>query len=486
MSGFSVSGLGSGIDFSLYVNAIISSEQEALARTLGRREVETASKQAVYSNIKGAVSSLSASINSFKFSGDFKKKVLNFSDPTKISGTASLDALNQTAKISVQSLAQNEVQRFEFTDVEDSVTSATGEVTINVRGEEFTFEVESGTSLKDLATQINDQNIGVTAAAFDNQDPDDPLPAKLTITDNQAGDYDGGTPNVTFDFSNLTLLTDSPVTVVTGTNAEATVNGITVFSESNTLKGVLPGVNLVLNDVTEEGEEISLTVTESIEGSASQVASLVEKYNSVVQAIRQAIAFNPNDPTQSSPTSGDSTLRNVLTRLQNDFLGTIDSLPTETDDGENSIRSLADLGVNTNFDVDDPSLNGTLTFDQSEFNSLVVSDFEDVITFFEGITIAGTPYDGWVDKLEDTMDSFLGSTDGAISSKIKSFSEELNRINKEKIEKLERIAAKEERLTLRFARLEGRLAGLNAQQSTLDASIQSLQLNNQAISRNRR
>lgn len=487
MSGFRISGLGSGVDFSLYVDAIIKAEQESLARTLGRREVNAASKQAVFSNIRGGLNQLRSTINSFKNSGDFKKKVVSISNPNVVAGVASQNALNQSAKLSIQSLAANEVQKIEFTSLDSPVTNSTGEVSVNVRGTEFKFEVQAGTTLAELAAIINAQNIGITASAFDNQDPDDPNPAKLTITDNQSGIHLAGSSNMTFDLGELTEFEDEAVTtLVEASNAEVTINGQTVFSKNNVLTGVLPGLTLTLTGLTGEGEEVDISVNDSIQGSAQKIQQLVDTYNEMVSILRQATAFNPNDPSERSPTSGDSTLRNVLTRLQTDFLSSLQSLPEQTQDGKFSIRSMSDLGVTSNFSLDDPSQNGTLAFDAGQFNNLVTNKFEDVIAFFEGTVVGGEKFDGWVDKLDKAMDSFLNSTAGSVTSKIKSYSDQLNRISREKRERLEKIVAKEERLTMRFARLEGQLAQLNAQQSTLEASIQSMQLNNTAIARRNR
>ena len=123
MSGFKISGLGSGIDFSAYVQAIISAEQQKAANTIGKREIVAQSAQLAYNNVKGALQSLSALIKGFKFSDGLKVKTAKSSDSEVFTGTAQLSALVQSVQLRVESLANNEVSRTSFTGVENIVHS---------------------------------------------------------------------------------------------------------------------------------------------------------------------------------------------------------------------------------------------------------------------------------------------------------------------------------------------------------------------------
>ncbi|PIR23478.1 MAG: hypothetical protein COV44_02550 [Deltaproteobacteria bacterium CG11_big_fil_rev_8_21_14_0_20_45_16] len=477
MSGFKISGLGSGIDFSAYVQAIISAEQQKAANTIGKREIVAQSAQLAYNNVKGALQSLSALIKGFKFSDGLKVKTAKSSDSEVFTGTAQLSALVQSVQLRVESLANNEVSRTSFTGVENIVHSGVDTtITITVRGEPHTVDVPSGSKLSDLVGLINSAKIGVTAASYDSGDGT-ATPARLTITDNLLGDPDNnaGTDNISVDLSNLDAGIVDPTVVTTAVNTGVIINGESVTTDSHTLADVIPGVTLKLLSA-DPGVDKTLTVQESTADASKNVENMLNKYNEVVALIRQTIQYDPNAETQTNLMAGDATLRNVLTRLQSSITSTVSSLPESV-----SIRSLADLGVKTLFDGDNGSTNGQMNFEPTVFNQKINTSYDDLIKFFEGFTEDSVTYKGFADTMTDVMDSFLAAPNGSIISKLSSLDSQLRQIADEKQKVIERILAHEEALTMKFARLEGQLSKLNSQGSALTSALESVALNSKAI-----
>lgn len=482
-----VFGLGSGIDFQAMIDAVIQAEQAKVARTITQKAVSAQSQQVVFQNAKGALNSLDAAIKDFQFAQDLKTKKAKSSDETKFTAIATLNAPIQTTKIEVAQLANNEEARMSFASTDSIVHSGSDTtITINVRGVDKTVDVPSGTTLAELATLINKAGIGVSANTYDSGDGT-ATPARLTIKDNQLGDYDGGTDNIVFtafssqldqissDPSITTAAQDSEVIIGEGAGEE------TITFSSHTLSGVIPGVTLKLLSESPTGEKETLTISEDISNASTKMKNLVDRYNEAVTMLRQATAFDLTQDTQTNPTAGDSTLRGVLTRLQTAITGQITSLP----DGL-AIHSLTELGITSVFSGDNTSANGTLEFDASKFNAALENNYDDLIKFFEGFTEDSVTYNGWSDQMIDVMSSFLRSPDGAIVSKISSLDTQLKRLSEEQTDALERIAQKEEFLTQKYARLESQLSALNGQQSQLEASIQSISLTNQAIANKKR
>jgi len=487
MSGLGISGIGSGVDWGQYVDAIIKAEQKAIANTLGRREVISTAQKTVFANAKGTIDALAGAIRNFKFSGDFKVKSITSSNSDFITGTASLSASKQTLKVEIEKLAQSEVQRYTFASLTDSVTNADTNISVTVRGTVTSIAIPAGTTFEGLRDKINAARIGVTASAFNSGDGTGE-PSRLTITDNKVGDQDNvdTTANVTFDFSTLlgTLATqDNDTNPVTAThfirkaqNAYVRINGDLVVRDTNSISDVVPGVTLNLLQA-QDGTEFTINVVESTKDAAAKVKDLVDKYNDVLKMLKAAIVYDPQARQQSNPTAGDSTLRNVLSRLQTGFMQPLTTLPSSNE----SVRSLSDLGVVSSLNTSDPSSNGVLSFDPNKFNAALNANYDKVVQFFEGLDADGTQYKGWADTLDGLMKSFTGGVTGAVTGKIASLDSDLKRITDDKVTKLERLVAKEERLRAKFARLEGQMAALQQQQSTLTQSIQALNLNSQAI-----
>jgi len=471
-------GLGSGIDFSLFIDQIIKAETDRLVRTVGRREVKAQSEQLTFTNIRGALQSLDTSVKDLKIAQDFKTKVAKSSDPNVFTAIATLNAPVQSVKLTVESLATNEVSRTSFTGVDDVVhNGADTTISITVRGVEHELNIPGNSTFSEIANIINGAKIGVTANVYDSKDGT-ANPARLSITDNKLGIFStemDPPPNVTFDFSNLDTAIDDPEVAVEPQNTEVILNGESIFSQGHTLVGIIPGVNVSLLSAA-PGQEKTLTVQETTGDSSKRIQTLVERFNEVVGIIRKATFIDPSDPNQA-PQGGASTLRSILTRLQGAITGVVEGLPDTV-----SVRSLADLGVKTaSFNADSPQSNGLLEFNAGQFNAQINNNFDDVVKFFEGFTEDAITYKGFADKMMEVMGGFLRSPDGSVTAKLSSLGETLKRLNEDKLRAIDRINAKEEMLTGKFARLEAQLAQLNGQQGQLTAAIESINNNNRFI-----
>lgn len=495
MSTGGISGLGSGIDWSKYVQAARAAEEQAVARTLGRRQAKLSAQEAIFSNVKGLFGAFQSSAKSFSFVGDFKTKTVNSSNTSMVTGSATVSALNQSATIKVEQLATNEVWHMEHTGIENSVSTG-GTFALTVRGVTTNITVESGTTLRQLADKINQAGIGVTAGVFDTGSGTGSS-ARLYIQDNALGKFntdqtadqnynisiDTSALNATAGFGivdgNTGVVGNDPI--IQGKDSKFYLNGNDaqpIYRDTNTVTDVIPGVTLTLKDTT-AAAYISLTVSESTSQAGSKVANLLKKFNDIIANLRAATAFNPNEEVQSSPTAGDGTLRSLSQQVAAAMMQVVDSLPAG-----NSIKSLSDLGIRMIKGADGKST-GELEINESVFNDKLASSYDDVLEFFQGGTIDGTTtkYKGWADKMAGVLESILKEGTGSLTGKLGSIGTQLKDLGEEISKKVERINLKEERMKDRFARLESTLAKLSGQQSSLSSALSSIALNNQAIAR---
>lgn len=479
--GFNISGLGSGVDWNLYIDSIIKGESDRLARTIGTKEVKATAIQTVFSNIRGAMQGLRSAVRDFTFAGDFKKKSVTSSDSDIVTATANLSALVQSFQMEVVQMATLEQHRLAFKGEDEIVTAAEASITINVRGKEHIIEVPPGTTFRELRDLINAEDIGVTVTVYDSKDGSE-TPVRMTIQDKTLGDYDDDpdTDNITFDISGLDQVETEFTRITKAQDSIVRINGEEVHRDSHIISDVVPGVTFQILKESPK-TSVTLTVKESTSDAKDKLTNLVDRYNEVVGLLKSALAFDPKAGVQTSPTAGNSTLRNILTRLQSTFTSEVSTLPDE-----NTIRSLADLGIETEYSKGEAGNNGMLSFDAAKFDKVLADKYEEVIEFFQGIVGESERLEGFAGKASNLMESFLNSTDGVITQKIQSLGEELKELNEKKLKKLDQLANKEERLVKQFARLETQLARLNNQQSQLSSAIQSLNLNNQYIANRRR
>lgn len=480
-SGFSIPGIGSGIDWGTYISSIKKQQLNALARTLGTSLVKSQGAATTYQQIQGLVQDFQTAITGFQDARDFKTKSVASSDTDVITGTASLTAINQTATVRVSQLATNEKWVASFSGVSDSVTNSDGSIVINVRGADKTVSVTAGDTLTNLADKINAANIGVTATVFAVNDGST-TPARLVITDNLSGQADSDNTtwhaNISFTSSTLTQLTTGAFTnQVQGQDSKAIINNTTVYRDTNEVSDVLPGVTLSLLKADTVNDK-TITVTESLGAAATKIQAFVDKYNALVKGLKQAIFYNtdPNAQTQL-PTAGDSTLRGILSQLGTSMTSSLGTLPADA-----GVKSLADLGISTVFQNGSGPNDGTLSFDASKFNAKLAANFDDVIDFFQGVTLgsgeSATKYDGFATYLGNLTASLLDSTNGSITNKIKQLNDDSTRYQDEINKKSQRISRQEEALKVRFARLETVLAQLGTKQNSLNALVNSMSKNN--------
>jgi len=484
MAGFGIGGIGSGIDWGALVDASIKGDLESLQRTIGRREVFLNAERTVFSQLQGGMGALRTSINAFKSSGGFQTKTFTSSDTSVVTGAAGPNAGVQSAKIEVLSLATNASARLKATST-DAVVNSGEDTTIkfNVRGSAKEIEVPEGTTLSELATLINNSNSGVTATVYNTNDGTD-NPVRLVITDNMLGKWDapsgddsGEDPvedpeagnNIQFvNFASVLDGIEADPEYLAPESTVVRINGEEIVRNNHVVSDVLPGVTLNLNSA-KPGEEITINIGESTSGAKAAMKKMIDSYNEVYKFLAAALKSDPAETTQKNPTAGSSSLRSIMTQLQSAMTAPIYG------SGGTKFNSLTDIGVTTIRNDTEAHRNGQLELDEAKFDSLVKSDFDDMVAFFEGfVNEEGKKEGGFAHKMEDLMKGFLQSGSGAIPAKIASLNSSIARVTKDKERRLEQIQRKETRMVERFARLESQLAALGSQQGQLESAIQSM------------
>jgi flagellar hook-associated protein 2 len=475
MGSFSIPGIGSGIDWSKYIQSIRDAETQAVQRTLGKQQFKNGTQQATYGQVKGLTDALKSTVMGFQFAKDFKTKTVNSSDQNVVTGTATVTALNTSTTFTVEQLATNEVFQASFAGLTSVVTSADGVFNLTVRGQVKSVAVPAGTTLTGLAGLINSAGIGVSAQAFDTGSGG-ATPARLTITDNLTGqaDTDNTTWHPNLDFSASSTLTDllnsSFAVQIQGQDSKITIGTNDIYRDDNTVADALPGITLHLVSA-DPGVDKTITVSEDTSSAATKIKDFINKYNSLVQGLQTATKYDPNQSEQQNQTAGDPTLRGVLGTLMSSVTATQWTLPAGS-----TINSLADLGVTSSKDVQGPKA-GQLEFDEAKFNAVLASNYDAVVQFFEGKVITSgevsTTYPGFGKNMTDIVGGFL-DTDGAISARMTSLQKDATRIDDQIQKKVERIAAKETFLKDKFARLESLLSKLNSQMASNGSALASL------------
>jgi flagellar hook-associated protein 2 len=232
--------------------------------------------------------------------------------------------------------------------------------------------------------------------------------------------------------------------------AHIRVDGIDIFSNSNTLTEAIPGVSLDLTRA-EEGTVTNLSVDLDENAIKGLIKSFVSGYNDVVSFVTNQ---SKSEGSNAGILVGDSGLNSVKRRLQNMLTTPI----------EGSISSLSQLGLKT-------QKNGTLEIDDDTLTEAIQNDLAGVTKLLAG----NDSVEGIATRLKSYLDDITDSTDGFFAGRKQSIESNVKRIGKS-IERMEmRLEKREQNLFDQFNTLEQLISSMNSTSSYLSTQLESLE-----------
>ena len=247
----------------------------------------------------------------------FNTKSVSASNESVASVTANSSAVLGTYSMTVNSLATAEQRATGLASA--TTANGTGTITIQVGdGAQATLDVSDGaTSLNELADRINDENIGVTAFVID--DGSGTAAQRLVLQSDATGLANTVKVTGTGDMAALFgTESDAMSLLQAGADAELSLGSLTIFSASNSVDSVVPGVTLELKDAG------SLTVTVGNDTSEAETAitTFVESVNSALEYFRDNSGYDVEN-NEAGLLFSEGDLRRSLGSLVSDLLTTV-------------------------------------------------------------------------------------------------------------------------------------------------------------------
>lgn len=398
MGGVSSLGAGSGMLTNDLLDDIVASQQQPVEQRLGIEQQETEAKLSAFGQFRSAVNGLKEPADALKepdalrsFKGESSSDAVSVSvdDAEAEKGNYSVD-VKQTAEaqaLSTQTYADR-----------DSTAVGTGDLTFNVGDKTETITLdESNNSLNGLASEINDSDMGVNASILNTGDGYQMvLNAEETGVDNAMNiTADGDEDLNAFNFNeNEKNLTENRA----ARDAKVDISGVEVTRSSNTIDGVIDGVTLDVNSETSGTAEVG--VSQDIEGPTEKVQALVDGFNQVQGTADELTSFD-QESEEGSILTGDSTIRNTMNQLRREFSEIVPGLE------DASVRSLADVGISTDFN------SGQLQFDSAKFQEKLEENPDDVTALFSN---QGRTSDGQTEFERSTDSTRPGEYDVNVDS----------------------------------------------------------------------
>lgn len=365
MGGFSISGLGGGLDVRGIVNQLMMVEAAPIRRMETQKD-NFQKKIDAYNTLNSRLSTLLSKIESLNSADKFAARKTSSSDEKILTATADSTASAGTYQITVSRLARfdNFASDATFATSDDTIGTGSFDITIDGTTTPITIDGTNNT-LAGLKSAINKSGADVNASIVN-----DGSGYRLTITSKNSG----STNAITISNNTLTLSDGSTPFTFTRTHsiastseldASLTVNGLSVTAGTNQVEGVIEGVTL--NLVGTSASSISLTVSNDTEKVKTAVQDFVTAYNDAYKFLNSQFTFN-SALDRAGTLAGDSVVRQIQSDLSQIVSRSISGL-------SGTITSLGAAGVNLKND-------GTLEIDSTKLDEKLTDNFEEIKKLF--------------------------------------------------------------------------------------------------------
>jgi flagellar hook-associated protein 2 len=382
-----------GLDVTAAVNSAVTAA-EAPEQAWEAQEATLQSQSNALTQIQTDATNLDNDVQSLNsLTGPLSARTVSSSNSNVLTASAASGSTIGSHVVVVNNLATT-ASWTSGTYASSSTALPAGSFTItNGSGTSATITTDGTETLSDVANDINNDDLGVTANVVT-----DATGSRLAIVASSSG----STANFTVDDS------ASPsfgfTQAATGTNAALTVDGISISSASNTVSGAVPGVTLNLLSA-DQGVQVTLGVSQDVSQATSAINQFVTDYNSAISDLTTQFTYVTG--SGEGPLATDSTVRN----LQSALFSAIDYTYTPSS-GTTTVPNLSSLGVTVGND-------GTLSVDSSTLQSTLENNFSDVQNFFQGAS-----FNGFANSLDQQLTSFISPGDGAFTVDLNSMSSE--------------------------------------------------------------
>ena len=426
-----IDGIASGIDTTAIVNAL-SDAARAQATPIRNRIEEYERRREGISQLSSRLQSVADTMRELRDPNTLVPLVSTLWDESQFSVDTEQANVSGQFSVQVKAMAQRSSSvtgGFASRDGQGLLTYGT--FTVEVGGESTDITIDaSNDSLDGFAASLNDLD-GVQAYVVDTGEPTDPF--KLVITAEDSGLAGGLTLT-----NNTGQAALDPDERVAAQDALVTINGLDVYSASNTLKDAIPGVTLNLGATGDVPVVLGLERDEA--GMKERLNGFVESFNAVTTYLRIQKAFDA-DAGIRGRLVGEPTADRVVREL-----GSMLSGQYATD---SAFEALSQIGIKT-------ENNGDISLDEELFESSFAERYDDVVAI---LTSDDGPFARMADRIEDVYvdedSGTLQSRDETLEGLITDSNDAIDRIE-------ERVSQTELRLRQRFTAMELAISASNS------------------------
>ena len=442
------SGVGSGLDTASLVQQLVQAEGGPKTLRLNAEEAKVQAKLSALGTLRSALASFRDTVTKLKDIDKFQGREVSLSTPDFLSAAATSSAVPGSYEVVVEQLASaHKLQSAGVQSAASVVGTGTLRVTVGPQIFDVVIDAENHT-LAEIAAAINDSAAGAKVFATVVSGATE---ARLTITARATGLANAITVTQSGGNGGLAPLVAGLTPLRPALDARALIEGIEVTSGTNTISGVIAGVDITLV-AADEDETTQVNVGYNRTAARKTIDELVKSYNAVVDAIKSVSGYDI-EKKAGGPLFGDAGVRNIVYQLRRELTSNVSGLSGPFD-------MLGELGVSAD-------LSGKLSVDAAKLDAAFAADFDAIGELFAAEDV------GVAVKLDKLLAPYLDS-DGVFDSRTAGLKSSIDDINDRREALNTRLGALQTRYTKQFNALDSLLSQLQGTSNFLNQQLSKL------------
>lgn len=467
-------GVGSGLASESIVTKLVSIERLPI-QNLQTEASSIQNRISAFGQIQSSISTLRDAASKLTSPDLWSGTTATSSDASSVSFATTPGAAIGNYNVSVSSLAA--AQSVVSNTVLSSAASTLGSGTLTIQlgswsGSTFTGKTGSSAvnitvaatdTLANIRDKINGSNSGVNASIVS-----DASGARLVMNSTNTGvtngfrvtvaDNDGNNTDA-MGLSALSFLDPTSTTGPTkqtqaAANAAATVNGVSVTSESNTFSNVLSGISMTVSKQTTS--PVTVSVSQDNATITKAITDFATAYSAVDALLKNDTKYDDSTKT-AAVLQGDST----ATGLQYQLRGILGSISTAS----SVFSSLSSAGLET-------QSGGALTVNTTKLTA-ALGNLSEMKKMFSATDLTGGGADGFATKFRNFADNVLG-VDGSITTRTNGLNIQLKNNQQRQSDLDARAQLYEKRLRAQYGALDTTMARLTSQGNYVTQMLNSM------------
>lgn len=452
MATITSAGAGSGIDLESVISASLNARKAQLQQPITTKKTNAQITLSGVGQLKSAIASYVTTLKDMAKTDAFNKRAVNITqdkDNPILKVESKAGASNGQYNITVNKLATTSKFEGTFDSSTTALATEDGTLTFTAGDKKFNVEVKAGDSLQTIRKKINNNgdNFGLTANIINTADGK----AKLVMDSGVSGT--GKDLQITGSTAGVSSFASSLTKTQSASNAEITVDGSVLSSDTNTFDGTIMGLKVTVlresdKDTDGNAKSNKVDVTTDKDGIKSMIKSFIDGYNTLVSKAdglgkRNSIVAGESQD-DGGALAGDSVTRSVINQMSSILI-----TPSEN---SNVFDTIFQLGIK----MDNK---GVLSLDSEKFDEALDKNFEQVVAIFGGEK-------GVAGQLATSLEDY-SKTGGLLAQREDSLNTDLRALAQKESDASAQLVKYEASLRARYGGLDTLLAKMNQSASYL-------------------